>query len=240
MRKDGRQNDQIRPVKVQMGFLEFAEGSCLFEIGKTKVICAASVEESVPPFLKGKGRGWITSEYALLPRACQQRVIREASKGKKMGRTHEIQRLIGRALRNVVDLKSLGERTIWIDCDVMQADGGTRCASITGSFIALCAALNWMKGKGMIPEIDIRHHVAAISTGIVKGEILLDLDYGEDSSAEVDMNIVMTGCGELIEIQGTAEKNPFSTVQMGSMMEHAQKGVEELINIQKSALEGVI
>ncbi len=240
MRNKGRKADEIREVRIQPGFMEFAEGSCLFEIGNTKVMCTASVEEGVPPFLRGKGQGWITSEYGLLPRSCKQRVSRESSKGKKTGRTHEIQRLIGRSLRGVIDMTLLGERTIWLDCDVIQADGGTRCAGITGSFIALCLALGWMKEKGMIKTVPVDNYVAAVSAGIHKGTEILDLDYPEDSTAEVDMNLVMNDEGKFIEIQGTAEGKPFDPVQLDSLIELGKKGIFELIQKQRDILKGVI
>ena len=240
MRNNKRKHDEMRTVRIQPNFIEFAEGSCLFEIGNTKVICTASVEEGVPPFLRGKGKGWITSEYGLLPRSCKTRVSRESSKGKQSGRTHEIQRLVGRSLRSVVDMRLLGERTIWIDCDVIQADGGTRCASITGSFIALCLALGWMKNKGLIKEVNIKHFVAAISAGVHNGKILLDLDYSEDSTADVDMNLVMTDRGNFIEVQGTAEGQSFSAEEMDSLVKVGQKGIFELIEKQRAVLEGVV
>ena len=240
MRHNDRKVDEMREVKIQPNYIEFAEGSCLFEIGNTKVICTASVEEGVPPFLRGKGKGWITSEYGLLPRSCKTRVSRESSKGKKTGRTHEIQRLVGRSLRSVVDMSILGERTIWIDCDVIQADGGTRCASITGSFIALCLALKWMKDKNIMKKVQIKHFVAAISIGVRNGNILLDLDYAEDSTADVDMNLVMTDSGKFIEVQGTAEGQPFDIAEMDSLVKVGQKGIFELIEKQRSVLKGVV
>ncbi len=240
MRNDGRGLDKLRKVKITRNYIKFAEGSCLMEIGNTKVICTASLEESVPPFLKGKGTGWITAEYGMLPRSCQTRITREASKGKIGGRTHEIQRLIGRSLRAVVDMAKLGERSIWIDCDVLQGDGGTRCASITGSFIALADCLNKLKKDKIIDEIPIRDFVAAVSVGIIKDETLLDLNYEEDSKAEVDMNIVMTGSEKFIEVQGTAEGEPFAQAQMDELVNLAKKGVKELIEIQKEILGDVI
>ncbi|MFH1553076.1 MAG: ribonuclease PH, partial [Candidatus Omnitrophota bacterium] len=206
----------------------------------TKIICTASIEDGVPIFLKGKGTGWITSEYGMLPRSCQRRVSRESSKGKKGGRTHEIQRLIGRALRGVVDMNVLGERTIWMDCDVIQADGGTRCASITGSFVALCLALNHLKKQGIFKEMPVEHFLAAISAGIVGGESYLDLNYEEDSRADVDMNVVMTDSGKFVEIQATAEKEPFDRGRMEEMLELAQSGIKTLIGKQKEALKGVV
>jgi ribonuclease PH len=224
-----RANDKIRPVKITRNYIKYPEGSCLIELGNTKVICTASVEESVPPFLKGSGTGWVTAEYGMLPRSCQTRIQR----GKDSGRTYEIQRLVGRSLRTVTDMKSLGERTVWIDCDVIQADGGTRTASITGSFIALCDALQKIKKQGLIPKIPIRDYVAATSVGIFGGVRILDLCYNEDSKAEVDMNIVMTSGGKFIEIQGTAERDPFSKEDMDALLILAQKGIEELFTIQR-------
>ncbi|NQT32825.1 MAG: ribonuclease PH [Candidatus Omnitrophica bacterium] len=240
MREDGRLAMGIRKIKVKTNYLQHAEGSCLFEIGNTKVVCSASVEDGVPRFLKGQGTGWITSEYSMLPRSCKSRVPRESSRGKQSGRTLEIQRLIGRALRSVVDMDALDERTIWIDCDVLEADGGTRCASITGSFIALCLALDHMKKQKMIDRIPVSGFVGAISVGVVNGNNYLDLNYSEDSSAEVDMNIVMTESGKFVEVQGTAEREPFSREQMDELLELAKKGVEKLIEEQKTALKGIL
>jgi len=239
MRSDGRQANGLRKVNITTDYIKYPEGSCLFEIGGTKVICTASVEESVPVFLKGKGTGWITSEYAMLPRSCKSRVSRESSIGRKGGRTHEIQRLVGRALRGIVDLKALGERTVWIDCDVIQADGGTRCASITGSFVALCLAMRKLKERDIFTEIPVKKFIAAVSVGVVGGKGLLDLNYEEDSAAEVDMNVVMTDSGEYIELQGTAEKQPFSRDDMERMLGLAHKGIKSLIKEQKEALKGV-
>jgi ribonuclease PH len=216
--------------------LKFAEGSCLIELGETKVICSASVEESVPAFLKGSGTGWVTAEYGMLPRSCDKRIPRN----KDSGRTYEIQRLVGRSLRAVTEFKSIGERTIWMDCDVIQGDGGTRTASITGSFIALADALNKLKKGGLIREIPIRDFVAATSVGIVEGKLLLDLTYAEDSRAEVDMNVVMTGEGEFIEIQGTAERNPFSKEKSDALLQLAQKGIADLIETQRNLLKGIL
>ncbi|WP_018247885.1 ribonuclease PH [Orenia marismortui] len=236
-RVDGREkNDQLREIKITRNFTKYAEGSVLIEAGDTKVICNATVEDSVPYFLRGKGKGWLTAEYSMLPRATQDRNIREAAKGKLSGRTQEIKRLIGRALRSVIDLHKLGERTIWIDCDVIQADGGTRTASITGAFVALIDALSYMIEKDMIKKLPVNDFVAAVSVGIVKDELLLDLCYGEDSNAHVDMNLVMTGKGEIIEIQGTGEENPFSKSNMFKLVDLAEKGVKELIECQKKAL----
>ncbi len=214
--------------------MKYAEGSVFIEVGNTKVLCAATIEDKVPPFLKGTGQGWITAEYSLLPRSTQSRNIREAAKGKITGRTHEIQRLIGRALRSVVDMKKLGERTIWIDCDVIQADGGTRTASITGAYIALVDALNAVMGSAK--QFPIRDYLAAVSVGVVGEECYLDLCYGEDSNAVVDMNIVMTGSGQFVEIQGTGEEHPFSKEQMTELMALGEKGTQEIIEYQKSIL----
>jgi len=236
VRSDGRSPDKIRKVEISRNYIKYAEGSCLIELGNTRVICTASVEESVPPFLKGSGTGWVTAEYGMLPRSCQSRMPR----GKDSGRTYEIQRLVGRSLRSVTEMKEMDERTIWIDCDVIQADGGTRTASITGSFIALVDALNKLKKDGLITTIPIKDYVAATSVGIVNGQLLLDLCYEEDSRAEVDMNIIMTGKGQFIEIQGTAERNPFSKEEMDKMLLFAQKGVEELFKIQKKLVGDIL
>ena len=237
MRNDGRSSDSLRKITVKRNYIKYAEGSCLIEFGNTKVICTASVEAGVPPFLRNTGTGWITAEYGMLPRSCSTRTPRESSKGKVGGRTHEIQRLIGRSLRTVANLPSLGERTIWIDCDVIQADGGTRTASITGSFIALCDCLKKLKHEGVINEMPVSGYVAAVSVGIVNNELMLDLNYEEDSKAEVDMNVVMTSSGEFIEIQGTAERKPFSGSQMHNMVKLAEKGIDRLIAIQKKELK---
>ncbi len=240
MRVDGRAKNKMRKLKIKRNYMKFAEGSCLLEMGDTKVVCTASVEKGVPVFLRNTGKGWITAEYSMLPRANRSRTSRESSRGKIGGRTHEIQRLIGRSLRSVVDLASLGEKTIWMDADVIQADGGTRCAAITGSFIALCDALNKLKKEGAIDKLPLNDFVAAVSVGIVNGETLLDLDYGEDSQAEVDMNIIMTGSDKFIEIQGTAEKEPFGNELMNKMIGMAKTGISELISVQKKALGKVI
>lgn len=236
MRVDGRKADEMRPVKITRGYIKNAEGSVFIEFGQTKVICTATVEEKVPPFLKGTSRGWITAEYAMLPRATQVRTIRESAKGKVTGRTHEIQRLIGRSLRSVVDLSKLGERTIYIDCDVIQADGGTRTTSITGSFIALVDALTKLKEDHKWREIPIIDWLAATSVGKVKGELLLDLCYSEDSQADVDMNVVMTGSGKFVEIQGTAESEPFSRDEMDQMLKLAENGIKHLIENQRKVI----
>lgn len=236
IRRDGRGAEILRKVNITRNYMKFAEGSCLIELGDTKVICTASVDENVPQFLKGKGTGWITAEYGMLPRSCKTRVQREASRGSVGGRTHEIQRLIGRCLRAVVDLNLLGERTIWIDCDVIQADGGTRTASITGSFVTLADALTSLKKKGVIGKIPILDYVAATSVGIIKGEPVLDLTFEEDANADVDMNIVMTGKGKFIEIQGTAEGEPFEDLEMQRLIALAKEGILQLIEIQKKVL----
>jgi ribonuclease PH len=236
MRTNGRTNDAIRQLKIEKNFLKYPEGSVLAEMGETKVICQVSVEEKVPAFLRNSGKGWLTAEYSMLPRATQTRSMRESVSGKVGGRTHEIQRLIGRALRSIVNLDIIGEKTIWIDCDVIQADGGTRTASITGAYVALVEALWNMKKKGVIQKIPLRDSVGAISVGIVDGEPMLDLSYEEDYRAEVDMNFVMTGKGLLIEVQGTAEKKPFTKEQFDVMYQYACKGIKEITKLQKMAL----
>jgi ribonuclease PH len=236
MRSNGRNPGELREITITRNFIKHAEGSVLVEFGDTKVICNASVEESVPPFLRGKGTGWVTAEYAMLPRATHTRSPRESAKGKIGGRTHEIQRLIGRSLRAVIDLTLLGERSIHIDCDVIQADGGTRTASITGAYIALVEAVNWLVGKGLISASPLREAVAAVSVGIVAGEVLLDLDYSEDSTAEVDMNFVVTSSGRFVEVQGTAEAEPFTLAQMDAMRTVALAGINQLLNIQQEVL----
>jgi len=236
MRGDGRKLNQIRKVKIERNYINYAEGSCLIELGKTRVICTASVEESVPSFLKGTGTGWITAEYGMLPRSCQVRVPRS----KNSGRTYEIQRLVGRSLRAVVKMQDLGERTIWLDCDVIQADGGTRTASITGSFIALADSLVKLRDKDIIQSAPIKDFVAAISVGVINNQLCVDLTYEEDSRAEVDMNVVMTGKGEFIEIQGTAERNPFNKQQMDKLLELAGIGITDLIDIQRNLLKGIL
>ncbi|MCC5854794.1 MAG: ribonuclease PH [Idiomarina sp.] len=236
MRPSGRTSQQIRPVTVTRQFTRHAEGSVLIEFGDTKVLCNATVQEGVPRFLKGKGQGWVTAEYGMLPRATHTRSDREAARGKQGGRTMEIQRLIARSLRAAVDLNALGENTITVDCDVIQADGGTRTASITGACIALVDALNYMRKKGLVKVNPLKCMVAAISVGIVKGEAVADLDYPEDSAAETDMNVVMTDTGKVIEIQGTAEGEPFSFEEMNTMVELAKHAIRELNDIQKEAL----
>jgi ribonuclease PH len=236
MRTDGRKLAQLRPIKITPSYIKTADGSVLIEMGDTKVICTAKLEERVPPFLRNTGKGWITAEYGMLPGSSATRIGRESSRGKVGGRTHEIQRLIGRSLRAIADLRSLGERTIWIDCDVIQADGGTRTASITGAYVALTEAVrNWL-GRGVISIDPIKDAVAAVSIGIVKGRILLDLCYEEDSKADVDMNFVMTGAGKFIEVQGTAEASPFTRRQMERMAEIAQTGIKELLKTQKNVI----
>ncbi len=232
-----KKNNELRKVKVKRNYLKNAAGSCLIEMGDTKVICSASVDEVVPRFLKGKGKGWVTAEYGMLPASCTERINREASRGKQSGRTQEIQRLIGRSMRSVVDLKLLGERTIWLDADVVQGDGGTRTASITGCFIALADAVTKLKKEKLIADSPIRDYVAAISVGIVEGEAVLDLCYEQDSTAEVDMNVVMTGAGDFVEVQGTAEGKPFSKTQMDKMLTLAKKGISELVSMQKQAVK---
>lgn len=235
-RSQNRAADALRPVTITREFTHHAEGSVLIAFGHTKVICTASIEEKVPPFLKGQGRGWITAEYGMLPRATNTRTHREASRGKQSGRTFEIQRLIGRSLRSSVDLKRLGERTITLDCDVIQADGGTRSASITGAFVALADAINALADAGKVKDDVIKFHVASVSVGIVDQAELLDLEYVEDSAAETDMNVVMTDDGRFIEIQGTAEGEPFSLAENQRMLELAKKGINELILKQRQAL----
>jgi len=236
MRPSARANDQMRSVTMEPGVAKHAEGSCLITFGDTQVRCTASLEETAPGFLRGTGRGWVTAEYGMLPRATHERMRREAAQGKQSGRTQEIQRLIGRSLRAVVDLTALGERQIVIDCDVIQADGGTRTASITGGFIALSQCIAFMKKTGMVTKPAIKDHVAAVSCGIWKGEPCLDLDYAEDSSAETDANFVLTGSGGLVEIQGTAEGAPFSDDEFSAMLKLARKGIGELIARQKDVL----
>lgn len=231
LRADGRRPDELRPVQITKDINMHAEGSVLMEIGNTKVICTATVEDRVPPFLRGQGEGWITAEYSMLPRATSVRNPRESSRGRVGGRTHEIQRLIGRSLRSIVDLKALGERTIWLDCDVIQADGGTRTASITGAFIALSDALRKLDG-----DIGVKEYLAAVSVGIVDGEPVLDLDYAEDFAAQVDFNVVMTQSGKIVEVQGTAEGQPFSRAEMDRLMDLAEKGIQELMQAQQQLL----
>jgi ribonuclease PH len=232
-----RAHDALRPVRFQRRFTRHAEGSVLVEMGHTQVLCTASVEEKVPGFLKGKGSGWVTAEYGMLPRATHTRGSREAATGKQSGRTQEIQRLIGRSLRAITDLAALGERQVTIDCDVLQADGGTRCASITGAMVALADAVEGLKSSGLLSASPLRDFVAAVSVGIVNGEPVLDLDYAEDSSCGTDMNIVMTGAGHFVEVQGTAEGEPFTREQMARLLDLGGKGVRELITLQRAALQ---
>lgn len=233
MRKDKRRTNQMREVKIKKGYLKFALASCEISVGDTKVICSASVEDRVPPFMRGKGQGWVTAEYGMLPASCTQRISREASRGKISGRTAEIQRLIGRSLRSVVDLEKLGERTVWIDADVIQGDGGTRTAAITGAFVALREAVDKLLKDGFIAEDPVKGSVAAVSVGMIDGKPCLDLNYEEDSRAEVDMNVVMTGKGKIIEVQGTAEGNPFTKKEMDKLLALAKKGIKELTKLQK-------
>jgi len=236
MRPDARRLDEMRPVTITRGFIRHAEGSVLITVGETKLVCTASVEDRVPQFLKDTGQGWVTAEYGMLPRSTKTRTPRETSAGRPSGRTFEIQRLVGRSLRGVTDLPALGERTVWIDCDVLQADGGTRTAAITGAFIALADALHAMRQNGQIRTLPLKDFVAATSVGIVDGQVLLDLSYAEDSIAEVDMNVVMTGAGKFIEVQGTAEETPFERSQLDAMLQMAANGVRELIAIQRRLL----
>ncbi|MHC6178621.1 ribonuclease PH [Clostridium sp. JNZ X4-2] len=237
MRVDGRKNDQIRPIKITRNYTKYAEGSVLMETGDTKVICTASIEDKVPPFLKGRGEGWITCEYNMLPRATQVRKVRDITRGKIDGRTMEIQRLIGRALRSVVDLKAIGEKTIWIDCDVIQADGGTRTASISGAFVSLVDAVNRLHKRSPFKVYPIRDFVSAISVGIVNDVRMLDLCYLEDSRAKVDMNIVMTDSNEFVEIQGTGEQSPFTKEDLSELMILGEKGIKNMIHAQKNSLK---
>ena len=236
MRPSQRHASQLRDVRITRNFTCHAEGSVLIEMGDTQVLCTASVEESVPPFLRGKGQGWVTAEYGMLPRSTHTRSTREAARGKQTGRTQEIQRLIGRSLRAVTDLKALGERQITLDCDVLQADGGTRCASITGAWIALHDACAKLVAEGKLSTNPIRDHVAAISVGIYQGAPVLDLDYPEDSDCDTDMNVIMTGSGGLVEIQGTAEGDPFTRAQMDTLVDMAEAGIRELVARQKAAI----
>ncbi len=237
MRPDRRKNDEMRPVKIIRGFIKNNEGSALVEMGNTKVICAATVEEKVPKFLKDSRQGWVTAEYGMLPRSTQVRTIRESRTGRISGRTHEIQRLIGRSLRSVVDLSDLGERTIWIDCDVIQADGGTRTAAITGAYVCLIDAIRFSLSNGIIEKTPVDEYLAAVSVGLVDGEPRLDLCYEEDSRADVDMNVVMTESDRFVEIQGTAEGMPFVRETHDKLLDLAQEGIKKLISIQKQALK---
>lgn len=235
-RVDGRNPDQIRPVTMTPNFNKYAEGSVLIQVGDTHVICNATVEERVPPFLKGQGKGWVTAEYAMIPRATGTRTIRESARGKLTGRTMEIQRLIGRALRSVVDLEALGERTVTLDCDVIQADGGTRTASITGAYVAMILALQKLVEQGMLQKIPVRDFLAATSVGMVNGAPVLDLCYAEDSAAEVDMNVVMTGAGRFVEVQGTGEEATFSREEMNQLLDLATSGIQQLNELQRQVL----
>jgi ribonuclease PH len=237
LRPSGRRADELRAIQMTRGFTKHAEGSVLVAMGDTQVLCTVSVEEGVPSFLKSKGQGWLTAEYGMLPRATNTRMRREAAEGKQSGRTQEIQRLIGRSLRAVVDLAALGERTLKIDCDVLQADGGTRCASITGACVAVADAIRWCKAKGLVTGEPLRDHVAAVSVGVVKGRPVLDLDYAEDSCCDTDMNVVMTGAGGFVELQGTAEGEPFSRAEMAALVALAEDGIARLVAAQRRALE---
>jgi ribonuclease PH len=236
MRPSKRNPDQLRPVTIERGYTKHAEGSVLVSFGDTRVLCTASVEDKVPGFLRGRGQGWLTAEYGMLPRATNTRSDREASRGKQSGRTQEIQRLIGRSMRAVVDLSKLGERTIQIDCDVLQADGGTRTASITGAFVAVHDALNWLRAKGAIEALPVQNFVAAVSVGVYKGTPVLDLDYAEDSNCDTDMNVVMTGEGGFIEVQGTAEGAAFTKAELDALLGLADRGIKELVALQKKSL----
>lgn len=238
MRPSQRQSDELRPLSLTRGYTAHAEGSVLIQIGQTRVLCTASVETSVPPFLRGKGQGWVTAEYGMLPRATHTRSAREAAKGKQTGRTQEIQRLIGRSLRSVTDLAALGERQITLDCDVLQADGGTRCAAITGAWVALHDACAKLVAEGVLPSNPVREHVAAISVGIVDGKPVLDLDYAEDSNCDTDMNVIMTGSGGIVEIQGTAEGTPFSRAELTALVDLADAGIRQLVAAQTQAIKG--
>src|ERR671914_681430 len=239
MRTDGRKPTQLRPLTIRPRYLKTADGSVLIEMGDTKVICTAKLEERAPQFLRNSGKGWITAEYGMLPASSQTRIGRESARGRVGGRTHEIQRLIGRSLRAIADLKSLGEKTIWIDCDVIQADGGTRTAAITGGYVALVEAVRRWLDRGIITKDPIQDSVAAISIGVIEGRIFLDLSYEEDSRANVDMNFVMTGSGKFVEVQGTAESAPFTKKQMERMAEIAESGIRELLRAQKEVLASI-
>ncbi len=240
MRIDGRQPNELRKITILTNYTKYAEGSVLIESGDTRVICTATVEDRVPPFMKGQGKGWVTAEYAMLPRATQLRNQRESTRGKIGGRTMEIQRLIGRALRSVVDLKALGERSITLDCDVIQADGGTRTTAITGAFVAMALAMNRLLEEGQIPTLPITDFLASVSVGVVDGQALLDLNYAEDASAQVDMNVVMTGAGQFVEVQGTGEECPFSRNELSHLLDLATDGIASIIDKQKLALGDTI
>lgn len=235
-RLDGRGAHELRPIQVTRNYSKYAEGSVLISIGDTRVICTASVEDRVPPFLRNSGTGWVTAEYSMLPRATATRNVRESARGRVGGRTHEIQRLIGRALRSVVDLKAIGERTIWLDCDVIQADGGTRTASLTGAFIALCDALYFLVDTKVLPHLPVTDFLAATSVGLSAGDVLLDLNYEEDAAIDVDMNVVMTGKGQLVEVQGTGEEATFSRQELNDLLDVAGKGIGELMQMQRDVL----
>ncbi|MCC6483841.1 MAG: ribonuclease PH [Armatimonadetes bacterium] len=237
-RIDGRSVDELRPCKITRNYIKYAEGSCLIEMGDTRVICTASVEEKVPLFRKGSGGGWVTAEYGMIPRSCKERNQREAGRGQQGGRTLEIQRLVGRSMRSVVDLDAMGERTIWLDCDVIQADGGTRTASITGAYVALVDAFDYLTKQKLISRKPVSTSLAAVSVGIVSGAELLDLCYEEDSVAQVDMNLVMTGEGKFVEIQGTAEATPFGRDRLNKLLDLGERGIRQLMQIQKAALNG--
>ena len=237
MRSDKREPDRIRPITIKRHYLEHPEGSALIDIGKTRVVCSASIEDGVPPFLRGSNQGWVTAEYGMLPRSAARRIVRESTKGRVSGRTHEIQRLIGRSMRAVTNLAYLGEQTIFIDCDVIQADGGTRTAAITGGYVALYDALRRIGGDRLIEAGLVTDLVGAVSVGVVQGSALVDLTYDEDAHAEVDMNVVMTGSGTFIEIQGTAERSPFSETKLNSMLTLAKKAIEEIIDIERTVLQ---
>ncbi|HEY0828426.1 MAG TPA: ribonuclease PH [Bacilli bacterium] len=240
MRADGREPNAIRPVTITTNYNKYAEGSVLIEVGETKVICTASVEDRVPPFMKGQGKGWITAEYSMLPRATHVRNQREAAKGKLGGRTMEIQRLIGRALRSVVNLQAMGERTLTIDCDVIQADGGTRTTSITGGFVAMALAFNKLVQEQRMSKFPITNFLASVSVGVIQNQVVVDLNYEEDSKAQVDMNVVMTSLGQFVEVQGTGEESPFSKEQLNEMLLLSEEGIHSLIDIQKSVLGSLI
>jgi len=235
--REKRAFDEMRPVKIQTDYFEYADGSAFIEVGKTRVAAAATVDEKAPPFLKGSGTGWVTAEYAMLPCSTEKRSARERTQGRISGRTQEIQRLIGRSLRAVIDMEALGERTVMVDCDVIQADGGTRTASVTVGCVALALALKKLLDRGIIDKMPLRHLVAGASVGVVRGELLLDLDYAEDSQAEIDMNVVETDSGQLVEVQATAEREPFSRKDLGDLLRLADKGIKELIQLQKAMLK---
>lgn len=240
IREGNRKNDELRPITLTRGYISHAEGSVLIEAGKTRVICTATVEEKVPSFLKDTGTGWVSAEYGMLPRSTLSRIPRDIWKGRASGRSYEIQRLIGRALRAVVDLPALGERTVWLDCDVIQADGGTRTTAINGAMVALVEAFHDLVLRGKLKALPLKDFVAAVSVGVLEEEELLDLDYEEDSSAEVDMNLVMTGSGSIVEIQGTAEKKPFSRETLQRLLAFGEKGIREVLNIQKDSLRDIL